>query len=452
MSQIVRESKLLWCAVLGAAALGLLAFEPSIAGAEEPEPCPLAADKVNASNGSTFSCGPLPTPKEAKNPAPAAFCPSTAHDVIDSNGKSMLGTRLRDLTITSVAINNKPMKVRVILPRDYNFVDYEAQPEKTWPVLYLLTGHGASYESWTCATRLLEYVQELNVMVVMPEGTVGYMREANAYKPDELAGLGAAASGVPGWYSNWLADLVQIKNYTVYGPRVRMRLYTHHNTEIRDILNFNFHANNEKYAIAGLSMGAFGAAAYALSSTPTRPFVAAALFSGPLDTEILVAGDPNFGGLDMPTVIRGSIEVAQAAQGEYLFTGNRLWGEKTSATWHQNNPRRRVDSGVSTLHSMPLYVATGQASALNSIDINARVADGSFDAFEIGAYYATHSFLQTLNRSDVTSEFFPRGGHRWRTWDVAICRALKHTLVSPLSTPATPAGIPLPLSACPTIP
>jgi diacylglycerol O-acyltransferase/trehalose O-mycolyltransferase len=432
-------------------AFAVLVTSLAAQGASAQAPCPAAAQQVNASNGSSFTCGPVPAPREASAPAPGAYCPSAAHDIVDSHGMSMVGTRVRDLTIASVAINNKPMKVRVILPRDYSFVDYAAEPSKVWPVLYLLTGHGASYESWTCGTRLLEYAKELNVIIVMPEGTVGYMREAVAYTPDGLSGLGAAASGVPGWYSNWQSDLVQISNHTVYGPRVRMRLATHHTLEVRDILNANFHANNEKYAVAGLSMGGFGAATYALGSTASKPFVAAAMFSGPLDTEYLSANIPYIGGLDMPSVIRGSIEVAQAAQGEYLFTGNRLWGEKTSFTWRQNNPKRRVASS-NPLDEIPLYVSAGQGNTVDDIDLVARMSDGSLDPVEVGAYFSTQSFLYALNRSDITTEFFPRGGHQWPNWDVAICRALNLTLLAPLATASTPVGSALPLASCPTLP
>jgi S-formylglutathione hydrolase FrmB len=408
----------------------------------QSEPCP--AVRVPASNGSPFTCGVVPAPRQSEDRAPGAQCPAPASDVIDSRGNGVVATRVRDLTISSVAINNKPMKVRVILPRDY-----AASPTKTWPVLYLLTGHGASYESWTCSTKLVQYARELNVIIAMPEGTVGYMREANAYKPDKLNGLGVAASGVPGWYSDWREDVVQINNYTVYGPRVRMRLNTHHNGELRDILNTNFRANNQAYAVAGLSMGGFGATSYALSSTLARPFVAAAAFSGPLDTEFLSANIPYVGGVDMPTVIRGSIEVAQAAQGEYIFTGNRLWGEKTSSTWRAQNPLRRVSAGAHRLSTMPYYISAGQGDGFR-LDAAARVADGTLEPVEAGAYLATQSFVAALGRTDsnLKREYFPQFGHNWVNWDVAVCRALSKTILPTLSTLDSAAGS-LPLTTCP---
>ena len=199
-------------------------------------------------------------------------------------------------------------------------------------------------------------------------------------------------------------------------------------------------------------MGGFGAANYALGSTSQRPFVAAASFSGPLDTEYLSADIPYVGGLDMPSVIRGSIEVAQAAQGEYLLTGNRLWDEKTSQRWHDNNPKRRVSGGTSTLASMPFYVSAGQGNSRYDIDVLARVSEGNLDPVEVGAYFSTQSFLASLNRTNVTLEYFPRLGHSWRNWDVNLCRALNLTLLAPLNTAQTPVGTAPALSLCPAAP
>jgi diacylglycerol O-acyltransferase / trehalose O-mycolyltransferase len=435
----------------GRAWLALAALSLGLYASRARAQCP--SSPVAASNGATFSCGPAPTPIEASNPAPGAFCPSPQHDVRDSANNWVVATRVRDLTVSSVAVGNKPMKVRIILPRDYASTDYAAT-HKTWPVLYLLTGYGASYESWTCATRVLEYVKNLNVIVVMPEGTVGVARTVGSYTPDDLAGVGNAKSGVPGWYSDWLSDSVRINNGTSFGPSVRMRLSTHHNVEIRDILNRNFHANDAKYAIAGLSMGGFGTIHYNLVGAGAGRFVAAAAFSGPLDTEYLSANIPFVGGFDAPTLVRSSIELAQLAQGESMLTGNRLWGEKTSSTWRAHNPKRLVTGGTSRLAALPLYISTGQGNSRYDIDLVGRAADGSLDAAEVGAFFATASFLAALNRSDpqLTLEYFPRAGHTWTNWDVNLCRALNKTLLAPLATPSTPVGTPYPLASCPTIP
>ncbi|MDB4986465.1 MAG: hypothetical protein JWN04_1643 [Myxococcaceae bacterium] len=412
---------------------GALSLATALASSlAQAEACP--ATRLSANNGSPFaSCGPVPAaPVQATTPAPGATCPLASD------------SRVRDIVINSVAINNKPMKARLILPKNY-----DAQPGKLWPVLYLLTGHGASYESWTCATNVRTFVDNLDVLVVMPEGTVGIKQDAAAYTPDNLAGLGNKASGVPTWYSDWQSDLVQIANSSVYGPRVRMRIMTHHTQELRDVLNKNFRADNGKYAVAGLSMGGFGATAYALSSTPDRPWIAAAAFSGLLDTEYLSANIPYVGGADIPTVIRGSIEVAQAAQGEILLTGNRLWGEKTSATWQANNVKRRVAGGTSRLATIPYYVSTGQGNTESDIDLVARYNDGTLDAAEVAVYFAAQSFLGSLHRSDANFklEYFPKGGHKWSNWNVNVCRALNLTLVKALDATQTP----YPLASCPTL-
>lgn len=416
-------------ALLGA----VVAITALSAGAARAQSCPV--NRLPADNGSPFSaCQQVPAnPKQAVNKPADAFCPLAAD------------ARVRDIVIDSVAINNKPMRTRIILPKSYLS---DPNPNRKWPVLYLLTGHGASYESWTCATKLRQYVENLEVLVVMPEGTVGVHYTANAYTPDGLSGFGVAASGVPSWYSDWRQDLVKIQNYTVYGPQVRMRIRTHHTQELRQVLNKNFRADNSRYAVAGLSMGGYGATAYALTSNVNQPWIAAAAFSGMLDTEYASAGIPFVGGFDAPTVVRGSIEGAQAAQGEYLLTGNRLWGEKTDASWRQNNVRRLAAGTSSVLSSIPFYVSAGQGTTQSHIDLVARYNDGTLDPLEVGAYFTTQSFLNALTRTQpgLTTEFFPTGGHNWKQWDVNICRALSQTLV-----PVLDAAHPVALASCPTL-
>jgi S-formylglutathione hydrolase FrmB len=387
---------------------------------------------VDADRGAKLlSCAAAPEPSsESRSESP--HCPSAADP------------RVRDLLIESAAMGGKPMKARVILPKRF-----EQQHAQRWPVLYLLTGHGASYESWTCDTPVRAFVEELDLLVVMPEGTVGYDGEASAYTPEGLSGLGDASSGVPGWYSDWLVDDIAISNASEHAPAVQMRIRTHHTEELRDLLNRNFRADNERYAVAGLSMGGYGALMYALASSEQRPWVAAASFSGVLDTELVATDVPILGTVSAATIVRGSIEIAQAAQGELWFTGNRLWGEASSTTWREHNPARLVAEPRHALTTMPLYVSAGQGSSNTELDIAARVADYSFDPLESGAYLATRSFLAALARADanLTTEFLATGGHNFPHWSVNLCHALASTLLAPLGLDAAGGSVP----SCPRL-
>ena len=157
-------------------------------------------------------------------------------------GTSNAGTqtkpsRLHDESFQSAALG-EPMRYRVLLPDGY---------EKTlrrYPVLYLLHGLGGDYTDWTTRTNLVDYSKSLGLIVVMPDGGNQWWTNAadgSARYEDYLAG------DLP-------ADVVK-----------------------------KFRTINSRYgrAIAGLSMGGYGALKLALK----RPaaFTVAASFSGALN-------------------------------------------------------------------------------------------------------------------------------------------------------------------------
>ncbi|GAA2083912.1 alpha/beta hydrolase family protein [Streptomyces albiaxialis] len=153
-----------------------------------------------------------------------------------------VGPRLTDLTIESPALAERA-KVRLLTPDGWD----ERGPDDRWPVLYLLHGgfEPETYKTWTResdieATRALR-----DVLVVMPEG------------------------GKLGFYSDWW-------NHGEGGPPA---WETFHLDETRPLLERDYGAGRKR-AVAGLSMGGFGALSYAAR----RPgmFTAAAGFSGPV--------------------------------------------------------------------------------------------------------------------------------------------------------------------------
>ena len=80
-----------------------------------------------------------------------------------------LGPRVRDLTVDSPALG-RSAKVRLLLPRRF-----QAQPNRRWPVLWLLHGCCDTYQSWTRSTDVEERAGLADVLVVMPEaGQVGF--------------------------------------------------------------------------------------------------------------------------------------------------------------------------------------------------------------------------------------------------------------------------------------
>jgi S-formylglutathione hydrolase FrmB len=181
-----------------------------------------------------------PTPAETAPPASSAIASpvptvgATARIV----AAKQLDSRSIDLTIESPAVGG-PVQVRLLLP-----ADFETQPKRRWPVLYLLHGCCDTYLSWTRSTDIEQLTGKRDLLVVMPDG------------------------GKVGFYSNW-------RN----GPQWE----TFHTEELPELLTSQYRAN-EKAAIAGVSMGGLGALGYA-ARHPGK-YTAVASFSGIVHTRL----------------------------------------------------------------------------------------------------------------------------------------------------------------------
>ena len=124
----------------------------------------------------------------------------------------------------------------IILPRDY------AAAERRYPVLYLLHGYTDHYPAWVSYTNLTQYGRGYQQIIVMPEGDNGFY--TNSYADADLA-----------WEDFVILDLI---------PYVD----GHYRTV----------AAREGRAIAGLSMGGYGALKLGLKYP--RMFCAVASMSG----------------------------------------------------------------------------------------------------------------------------------------------------------------------------
>lgn len=86
-----------------------------------------------------------------------------------------LDERTVDLTIESPAVG--VVRVRLLLP-----ARFDADPDATWPVLYLLHGATDDHATWTEQTDAADVTADLDLLVVMPD------------------------AGEWGWYSDWWND------------------------------------------------------------------------------------------------------------------------------------------------------------------------------------------------------------------------------------------------------
>jgi S-formylglutathione hydrolase FrmB len=287
--------------------------------------------------------GPTAAPASA-SAGPQAAPPGTAaaDDGAHVVAQQWIDARTLDLTIDSPAMAANE-QVRLLLPPDWN-----TRPHERWPVLYLLHGCCDSYVSWTRSTDVEQLTAGTDVLVVMPE------------------------AGTDGFYSDWW-------NGGSGGPP---RWETFHLTELRQILERGFRAGPRR-AVAGLSMGGYGAMKYA----GTGLFRAAASYSGVVD----------------PLSNPGGVLA-------FLYP-DALWGDPVAqrAIWVANDPTDHAD----LLHGVKLFVASGNGQPGPD--------DGSSqttDPIEAEVYAESLNFVHALRQAHVpvTTDFYGPGTHSWPYW------------------------------------
>ncbi len=152
--------------------------------------------------------------------------------------KPTLPANARNEELDSKLMGRK-MPYRVVLP-----VMYSTQPEEKFPVIYLLHGLTGHYNNWTDLTKLYTYAQAYKAIIVTPEGDNG-------------------------WYS----DSVSNPN-DKYESYIVQELIPEVDKKYRTL------STRDKRAIAGLSMGGYGALKFGLKYP--EKFVLAGSFSGAL--------------------------------------------------------------------------------------------------------------------------------------------------------------------------
>jgi len=163
-------------------------------------------------------------------------------------------------------------------------------------MLYLLVGSGGSGAEWTDIADVGALTAQAGMLIVIPD------------------------AGVGGYYTDWWND----------GNGGRPMWETFHLVELRQLLERNWHAG-DKRAVAGFSMGGYGAMEYA--ERMPGMFVFAASYSGVLDPY----GGPGFRQLENPP--------------------NALWGDPVAQAdvWKTHDPT----TNAAALQGTGLYVAYG---------------------------------------------------------------------------------------------
>jgi S-formylglutathione hydrolase FrmB len=153
---------------------------------------------------------------------------------------SAAGKDFETVTFRAPHLAGKEVPLSVILPAGYD------ASERRYPVLYLLHGYTAHYSDWATSTHIIQYARRYQEIIVMPEaGTSWYV---NNYANPQLK-----------WQDYFIYDVI---------PYVDQHYHTQ--------------ANRRGRALAGTSMGGYGALLLGLKYHAM--FAAAASLSGVVTT------------------------------------------------------------------------------------------------------------------------------------------------------------------------
>jgi S-formylglutathione hydrolase FrmB len=289
--------------------------------------------------------------------------------------------RLTDVVVATPALA-APVHVRILVP-----AGYAAHPRARYPVLYLLHGALAGWRSWTDEGDAERVTAGLNAIVVMPEGGNG------------------------GWYTNWF-------NGGAGGPP---EWETFHIGQLIPWVDATYRtvARRGGRAIAGLSMGGFGAMSYAARHSDL--FVWAASFSGAVD---IIHNAP------VAAVIAAEAP-ADGGKPDDQF-GSRVADE---IVWRAHNPWDLAGN----LRGLVLTLDTGNGQS-GPFDDPTTPFDPIEDQVRLMSV-SLHHRLGALRIAHTWDDYGP-GTHSWPYWR----RDLERALPSLTATFAHPRPAPLPFT------
>jgi S-formylglutathione hydrolase FrmB len=304
-----------------------------------------------------------------------AAAPAAAADELTVTREQQLSPRLREYGLRTAALSGET-NLRVLLPDGYG-----ADPQRRYPVLYLL--HGCcdfdvpGSRAWTTHGEAEQATAGLPLIVVMPDGGRG-----GFYSDWYRNGLG----GPPAWETYHMGQLV---------PWIDQ--------------HFNTKAAREGRVIAGLSMGGFGALSYA-ARHPDR-FVAAASFSGAVDTNL----DPTL------------FDTLSAQDGG---GPGSIWGARATeeTRWRAHNPWDLAEN----LAPLQLALRTGNGQP-GPLDEPGRSGEDPIEKSVHEQTISVHERLTALGIAHTFDDYGP-GTHSWPYW----ARDLRASLIEQMAVLASP--------------
>jgi S-formylglutathione hydrolase FrmB len=275
---------------------------------------------------------------------------------------------------------NGPHRIRITFPTLYN-----QNPTARFPVVYLLHGGaGGNSAQWTTGGGAAEAISAGKpVILVMADG------------------------GKVGWFTNWVDQSAGAQRWADF-----------YLTQIIPWVDHNLRtvASKQGRAIAGLSMGGYGAVRLAQD----RPdlFASVASFSGAVD----------LGDLGTRTVV--TEQALQNLLPPYGPFGSPWWPNDT--VWNAQDPMKRP------LKLAGLQVLLYAGAGIHDADILERTMGQSADRFAktLAANGIPHTWWM-YGRPGPTAPFGCDGGHNFSCWNFAFNDALPKML-SVLQTPSLP--------------
>jgi S-formylglutathione hydrolase FrmB len=290
--------------------------------------------------------------------------------------------RLLELTVRTSALA-APTKVRVLLPDGYGDPQ---QKRRRYPVLYLLHGASGNYANWTLFGDVQRTTAGEPLIVVMPDGGGG------------------------GWYSNWY-------NGGRGGPPQWER---YHVDQLIGLVDQRYRtvAARRGRAVAGLSMGGFGALSYAARHPDL--FAYAASFSGGVDLNARL----------------GSAPIGRVAVDGTAFRDggdpDSIFGDfvTDNIRWQGHNPRDLA----ANLRGLGLALYTGNGAP------GGPLGGAALDIIELGAHQMSVNVHNSLTKRGIPHlwDDYGPGAHTWPYW----ARDLREVLPSLMARFAQPVAKP----------
>jgi S-formylglutathione hydrolase FrmB len=308
-----------------------------------------------------------------------------APNVTSGNGITVSGWRwissrtlevdISTAKVAAVAVNG-PHRVRITFPNDY-FTSGSTR----YPVLYLLHGGaGGNSAQWTTGGGAVEPITNGRpIITVMPDG------------------------GKVGWFTNWVNQ----------GQGAQAWADFHLNQLIPWVdANLRTVASKNGRAIAGLSMGGFGAVRYAQDRPDLFKFVAS--FSGAVDLG------------DSGTRAVVTEQAGQSGFNPYGPFGSPFW--PADGTWNALNPLNRAArlQGV----GVALYAGAG-SNDQDVLEGTMRASAERFDA-ALTAAGVPHSYWNYGRPGNGCD-----GGHNFGCWNFALNDAMPKIMAA-LGGPSSP--------------